>query len=183
MNGKKILAGLLIATACYMPSFANSFDEAMAVVKDPYTVYNFYPGEDPAQIEAEMDELKDWTKTKNADYNGCVFVRYKRTLADGVEQELFFNYMPGREIQFLKVTFKTKDAKDAGKMYFKALQHYKELGFKPQLIHSPTSENAIFNVDSDGNSIMLYYSSASKVFEIHKDKPTEMGYYMPQLYQ
>lgn len=184
MNGKKILAGLLIATACYMPSFANSFDEAMAVVKDPYTVYNFYPGEDPAQIESEMDELKDWTKTKNQnEYTGCVFVRYTRTLQDGVEQELFFNYMPDREIQFLKVTFKAKTAKEVGKMYFRALEHMKKLGYKPQTIHSPTSENAQFYVDSEGHSYSLYFSSASKVFEVNKSKPTELGYYMPQLYK
>lgn len=183
MNGKKILAGLLIATACYMPSFANSFDEAMAVVKDPYTVYNFYPGEYPDQIEAEMDELKDWKKIKNTDYSGCVFVRYTRTLADGVQQELFFNYMPEREIKFLKVTFKTKTAKEAGKMYYQALAHMKELGYTPRFLHSPTSEYASFNVDSDGNSMSLYYSSSGKTFEVHKDTKVEMGYYMPQLYQ
>ena len=184
MNGKKILAGLLIATACYMPIFANSFDEAMAVVKDPYTVYNFYPGEDPAQIESEMDELKDWTKTKTHDqYTDCIFVTYKRTLADGVEQELFFNYMPRREIRFIKVTFKGQSAKEIGKMYFRALSHMKELGYSPRLMHSPTSEDAWIRLDDDGNTLSLYYSSSSKKFEIDKSLKPIAGYYMPWLYQ
>ena len=44
MKWKKYVLGLALAAMCYVPSFANSFDEAMAVTEDLKVAYTFYIG-------------------------------------------------------------------------------------------------------------------------------------------
>lgn len=82
MKWKKYVLGLAVATMCYVPSFANSFDEAMAVPEDPRVAYTFYIGMNADDVEEAMDALPDWAKRVESFRN----IFYTRTLEDGTKE-------------------------------------------------------------------------------------------------
>ena len=163
----RVLVGAALAAACYMPCMASSLDEALAVTADPYTAYTFYLGMDSTAIENTMDELTDWKKEKSSSgytkYIDFSTIKYTRTLADGVEQELYFQQVKGEPLKEFKISFKTKTPGEAARMFYKAFQQLKaKYGNPTHHVSNVDGETIHYALENHIDLNIDYYKKSSK---------------------
>lgn len=170
MKWKKYVLGLALAAACYMPSFANSFDEAMAVTEDPRVAYTFYIGMNSGEVEDAMDALTDWKKVVH-DYKSFRELHYTRTLEDGTIEEITLPNF--KRTQFLKeyhILFTTKTVGEAAKMYYQAMARLRKTYGSPTSHQAtPTYEDAGYNLDDGHLQFLIGYDKKMKSFGIARN--------------
>lgn len=166
--------GVLLASAAWLPSFANGFDEANQVSQDPHVAYTLYIGMPTKDAEAAFDELKDWKKSVEDLTNGCYTgpaskkIYYARTLKDKTKQKVFFFRNYDGILYGYQITFYTNKNADAEKMYNQAVKNLKaQLGAPHRTMSNSTNEWTNFE-ESDGYNINLTYNKQEKSFKIDR---------------
>lgn len=119
MRFKKLMIAALLVASAYVPSvMANGVDEALYATHDIHSIYTLYVGMDAGDLEAEFDALPDWKKeVQGGDL--IANIKYKRTMADGTQQELFFTRYNGKPVNDIRLSFDTKKYKEAAEMFYK----------------------------------------------------------------
>lgn len=170
MKWKKYVLGLAVAAMCYVPSFANGFDEAMAVTEDPRVAYTFYIGMNADDVEAAMDDLPDWTK-RVEDFKSFRNIFYTRTLEDGTKEEICLpNFKHGAMLKEYHITFTTKTVGEAAKMYFQAMAKLrKNYGSPASHEAKVTYESAGYIFDDGHLNVLLGYDKTMKSFGITRN--------------
>lgn len=121
MKWKKYVLGLAIASMCYMPSLANSYEEAMSVTQDLGLAYTFYLGMYNSDLEAQMDSLPDWKK-ENRGLEISRDICYTRTLEDGTEEKfIIWGVRPGSYLKTFRISFYMKTPGEAAKVYYQTM--------------------------------------------------------------
>lgn len=170
MKWKKYVLGLAVAAMCYVPSFANSFDEAMAVTEDPRVAYTFYIGMNADDVETAMDALPDWSK-RVENFKSFRHIYYTRTLEDGTKEEICLpNVKRGEMMKEYHITFFTKTPGEAAKMYFQAMARLRKNYGAPQTHEAkPTYEDACYVLDNGHLNVVLGYDKKEKTFGIARN--------------
>lgn len=174
MNKIKVaLCGLLLASAAWIPGFANGLDEAMQVTSDPYVAYTLYKSMPITEAIETFDTLPDWTKhteyIKDPHSNGPapLVYFYTRILSDKTKQVLIFKkYDNQTKLSAFALLFYTKNAQDAIKMYEQAYQNIDSYQ-KWTKVGDIKSKHATFWND-DKDYIEITVNSADKLFFIKR---------------
>lgn len=170
MNVLKTAAlGVLLASAAWMPSLANGFDEAASVTSDPHVAYTLYIGKPSAESEAAFDSLPDWKKQEHVAANGggitCI---YTRTLKDGTKQRVSFPRSSKFGTYFIIMKFTTPKAEDAHQMYLDAVKRMtQEMGAPESIRKIDVNYLATFR-EADGYTVYLTYNTKEKTFEVDR---------------
>ena len=126
---KKIALGVVLASAMWMPSFANALGEVNAVSQDLMVAYTLYPDMSTSDAEAAFDSLPDWTKhvkyIGDRDRTLDSFVSYTRTLEDKTKQEVFMLRRKDGRLLDYRVMFYSESRAQLEKMYNLAFNNLK----------------------------------------------------------
>lgn len=126
---KKIALGVVLASALWMPSFANALGEVNAVSQDLMVAYTLYPDMSTSDAEAAFDSLPDWTKhvkyIGDRDRTLDSFVSYTRTLEDKTKQEVFMLRRKDGRLLDYRVMFYSESRAQLEKMYNLAFNNLK----------------------------------------------------------
>lgn len=168
MKWKKYVLGLAVAAMCYVPSFANGFDEAMAVAEDPGVAYTFYLGMNTDEVEAAMDALPDWNKRVEKGVKSLRNLHYTRTLEDGTVQEISLpNFKRGAALKEYHIHFTTKTVGEAAKMYFQSMAKLRKTYGNPLWHEADASgERAGYDLDGGHLNFIVAYNKNQKTFNV-----------------
>ena len=178
---KKIVLGLLMAGACYMPCLASSVDEVVALTQNPTVIYSFQPGDAPDVIAGHLKEMGGWEKVEEEalSFGDEIVVTYARKLDDGMEETLKYTYYPKANVtESIYVTFHCQSLKKAKKLYNKALKQAELMNFpKPKYdIDNRKEKGVVIFLDQYGVSCcQLILDIQNKAFEIYKTKGYNVG--------
>lgn len=178
---RKVVLGLLLASACYMPCMAGSMDEVKTLTENPTVVYSFAPGDAPDVIVNHLKEMGGWEKVKEESFSWGeeIEVTYTRKMDDEMEETLTYTYYPKANItESIWVKFHGNSLKKAKKLYKEALK-------RAELMHFPKPKYDIDNSNEKGVVIFLDRYGVSrchltlniqeKTFEIFKTKGYNVG--------
>ena len=170
---KAAALGLLLASAAWIPGFANGLDEAKQVTSDPFTAYTLYEDLPIADAIRTFDALPDWVKKmeyiKQPYYDGPtpLTYTYTRTLEDKTKQVLTFQKYEGQTVLgAFTLIFYTKNAKDAQAMYEQA---YRSIDLYQKWIKTGGLDKNYTNFwDKYGYTVYIEVNTDKKRFTIQR---------------
>lgn len=172
---KKIALGVVLASAMWIPSFANALGEVNAVSQDLMVAYTLYPDMNTTDAEAAFDSLPDWTK--HVEYIGDrdrtvdSFVSYTRTLEDKTKQEVFMLRRKDGILLEYRVLFYSESRAKLEEMYNLAFNNLKAKYGAPYMSSKNMarflSDNPYYYTELDINSDLHNQHHFFRIRRIH----------------
>lgn len=175
---KTAALGILLASAVWIPGFANGFDEAVQVTRDPYVAYTLYEDMPIEEAIHTFDALPDWGKKMEyvqpgpySNGQSPLCYTYTRTLADKTKQVLTFSKFKNQEVLgSFKITFYTKKVEDAIQMFeqaYRSIDSYQKWT-KAGNPNSKQADKFATFWTNDGYTVQLEVNIDKKMFSINR---------------